>query len=127
MTSLVDVLANRVLRERVADALGAEAIWPSVVGADDQVARAEAMRRLDAWLEVSSSNNSGVLSASWRVPSPALAQQVVRTFVEKFCGVHLRVHGVEGSQEFFAAQQALLRNRLNETAEALRQAKSGWI
>src|SRR5207244_2388859 len=51
ITSVVDLLASRGLRERVLDAVGVAAIVPSAGDEDDALARAQAIRRLDKWIE----------------------------------------------------------------------------
>src|SRR5437667_2351417 len=61
MTSVVDLLASRSLREQVIDAVGVAAILPAAASREeDPTARADAIRQLDTWIDVSSSKNSGV-------------------------------------------------------------------
>lgn len=123
MSSVVDLLASRALREHVVDIVGAAAIVPSASD-DDAIARGDAVRQLDSWIEVSSSKNSGVVSVRSQAPSAELAQQMVEAFVVGFREMHLRVHRIEGSHEFFAAQEKPLRERLEQAIVELREVKN---
>jgi uncharacterized protein involved in exopolysaccharide biosynthesis len=124
MSSVVDLLASRSLREEVIDAVGREAILGSETADDDPRARANAIRKLDSWIDVTSSKNSGVVTVSSEAPSPELAQRIVQAFVDAFRVLHLRVHRIAGTQEFFASQEKQLRERLDKAMQELWQAKN---
>jgi uncharacterized protein involved in exopolysaccharide biosynthesis len=124
MSSVVDLLASRSLRERVVEVVGVAAIIPSATDPDDALTRADSVRQLDRWIEVSSTKNSGVVGVSSQAPSAELAQQIVEAFVEAFRDLHLRVHRIEGSQDFFTAQEQPLRARLEKATQELREAKN---
>ncbi len=124
MSSVVDLLASQTLREQVVEVVGVAAIIPSVTDGGDPLARADAIRQLDGWIEISSAKTSGVVSVRSQAPSAELAQRIVNTFVAAFRDLHLRVHRIEGSQEFFAAQEQPLRERLDKASQELRAAKN---
>lgn len=86
--------------------------------------REEAIIKLERNLSVAAERQATLIVVRYHAASPQLAQKVCQAVVDAARQEHMRVHRNEESRPFFAEQQERLRQRLDESLEALRDAKN---
>lgn len=136
--SEIEILRSQALAEKVVDSIGHEAIlktagfldklrdadifWGNTSAARRE--RAKAIHMLDRGLQIDGRKNSSIISISYKSTSPELAHQVVSRLVDYYLEKHISVHRTIGSEEFFVKQVTLLRSKLAEAEESLRDLKN---
>jgi capsular exopolysaccharide synthesis family protein len=136
--SEIEILRSQALAEKVVDSLGHQAIlktaglfdklrdadifWGQTDAAQRE--RAKAIHMLDRGLEVEGQKNSSIISISYKSTSQELAHQVVSRLVDYYLEKHISVHRTIGSEEFFVKQVDLLRSKLAEAEENLKDLKN---
>lgn len=144
INSLVEVLQNRTLLERVVDA-----VHPSVILSGQERAPAETqtaatfnpLGSLKAWvqsltaprlddreravialaydLSVEPIKKSSVLRVAYETESPEVAQRVVAQVVEYFLEQHIQLNRTRGAQQFLTDQAEHYRRQLTASEERL--------
>lgn len=150
--SVLDLLAARILFERVVDEVGPERIldWPSESEAssfafmenlqaplralhDQMVAykladplseREEAIKEIADSVQVSSEPDSNVVSIVVRAHDPKQAQVIAESYVDNFQQLHMSAHRSAGSFEFFESQSQVVKQQLDAAIDRLRDAKN---
>ena len=72
----------------------------------------EAIKHLSKHLGLSHAKKSSIISISYQAQTPELAQTIVSRLVDQARETHMRVNRTDGSLEFFAAQVAMLRDKV---------------
>lgn len=86
--------------------------------------REEAIQDVLKHIVVDAERKSNVVSVQYDCDSPALAQAIVSSVIGQYKEEHARIHKTEGSKRFFGEQLTTLQNRVKDTSEALRKAKT---
>ena len=110
INSLVEVLGSRAIVEKVADALGPDALFGST--AATAVAHERAILQLRARIAVTPVRKSNVIGIACEGPSPEWAQMVVAKLMDVYQVEHIRLNRPYGSLEFFTEQAARLDREL---------------
>jgi len=139
INSIIDLLSSRFLVEKVVDSIGPAAILgtgparpyeekggkgeeaPLQLTMDD---RYSAIALLSKKLEVELVKKSNTVSIKYEGPSPAIAQDVVKRLLDFYLVRHTQVHRTPGAAKFMSEQTSRLRQQLEQTEEALRDAKN---
>ena len=85
--------------------------------------REKAVRHIERDLKVSAQRKSNVVSINYVAKTPLLAQTVVEEILQSYRHRHNQIHQTKGSQSFFKNQKALLRQRVEDCANAVKAAK----
>lgn len=72
-------------------------------------------------------NNSDVIQIIFKHPNPEVAQPVLAQVISVYLERHAQIHQPEGADEFLTKETDSLRQRLQETEEALRAAKTNLV
>src|SRR5690606_27861115 len=75
--ALVSVLRSRMLAEAVVDELQLPSRW-------DGVSRSQAVRRLQENVTIDVNDRDGIVTVKFKDPNPALARDVVQTYITQF-------------------------------------------
>jgi uncharacterized protein involved in exopolysaccharide biosynthesis len=86
--------------------------------------REEAIITVERNLSIGGERQATVIVLQYDAKSPQLAQTVCQAIVDVVRQEYIRVHRSEQSNPFFAEQQRLLRDQLDKSLEALRDAKN---
>lgn len=136
INSVLDVVHSRVILEQVVDKIGPQRILygtradakTTEAGAagvfDKSPLREKAVRALEKTVDVKHTKKSSVITIGCKASSPELARDIVTEILNAFHVLHLKVNRTEGSHEFFSAQTALLKSKLDKAVAALRDAKN---
>lgn len=140
-----ELLASRLLAERVVDKFGPNVILEKPVKQDDGFSPSKMLSGLDQYnlnplrvyslrdkavkslrksLGVASTNKTSIVTVSYESEDPKLSRDVIEAVLESARHEHLQTHRTHGSQEFFVEQSALLRENLTELEEQLRDLKT---
>jgi uncharacterized protein involved in exopolysaccharide biosynthesis len=145
MNSLVEVLQNRTLLERVVDAVGAEVIlsgepatpgpaqsaapsfdpvdslrsWVQSITAPRLDNRERAVIALGRDLAAEPIKKSSVLRVSYETSNPEVAQQIVGKVVEYFLEQHIQLNRTRGAQQFLVEQADRYRQQLTDSEQQL--------
>ncbi len=150
--SVMDLLAARVLFERVVDEIGPERVldWPKESDSDSSAflknlkaplanlreqlvaykladpmsEREEAIKELSESVNVSSEPDSNVVSVAVRAHDPEQARVLAASFVDNFRQLHMLAHRSAGSFEFFESQSKVVKQQLDAAIDRLRDAKN---
>jgi len=151
MNSEVSILRSRELTEELVDKLGAALLaegmpdgrsstnaWhlrarlrQLVPGFDaapksrhQESLRNTAIKKLGEAIKVEAVDRSGVINIACTLGNPTIAQRVVRELISLYSSRHVAAYSRPGSLEFFQAQTADCRQRLQRADDALRRAKN---
>lgn len=151
INTVAEVLSNQSLADAVVDTLGTERLLHDEAGLQKtygdagvlgrarlQLARfLQAIRRsgrgtdqekargvVTKGLGVYATPRSSIISISARAATPELARDIAATMVDQYLEQHLEMHRTTGSEEFFAEQADVLRQRLADAEAELRAAKN---
>lgn len=150
--SAIDLITSRGVRSIVVDKLGPELILEGVPPGSGEAApsnafadavfgtlgkvmkalksidpvseREEALIKLGESLVVDAERDSSIITISYSTKTPAAAQQILTALIDTYQNEHLRVHRNSGTRAFFQEQEELLQKQLDESLEALREAKT---
>lgn len=122
INSVIEILRNRVLMEKVIDTVGAAKLfgYPE----DEDVSRENTLRLVKNSLDVEAVRKSNVIQVTYDAPSPELAQEVCNLFIEYFLDDYIRLNRTPGGDKFLADQTAQIRERLTQKEEELRKLKN---
>ncbi|MEM9411269.1 MAG: hypothetical protein AAGA30_09165 [Planctomycetota bacterium] len=84
----------------------------------------EAVQEVLKHMVVEAERKSNVVSVIYDTESPALAQAVVRAIIDQYKSEHGRIHKTEGSKKFFSEQLQKLKDRVDQSSDELRNAKT---
>jgi uncharacterized protein involved in exopolysaccharide biosynthesis len=87
-------------------------------------AEEDAVIKVERSLSVTSERQATILVVKYKASSPQLARTVCQAVVDVGLHEHMRVHRNEESAPFFTQQQERLREQLDRSLEALRNAKN---
>jgi uncharacterized protein involved in exopolysaccharide biosynthesis len=150
--SVIDIMGSRVVVEGTVDLLGPKVVLGDepLPGSDDDSKknplvqsfkstfgsllklvkqidpisdREEAVQEIIEHMQVGAERKSNVVSLRYDTDSPELAQAVVQSMIDQYKVTHSRIHTTEGSRSFFGNQLVQLKDRVEETSEALRVSK----
>lgn len=144
MRSVVALLENRSLFERVVDAIGTEKILendlktapvdiaigsvmatlPNFGPKSEKAERENAVRALMSSIAINHANKSHVITAVYRSRSAARAQEVLQAYTTAAMQLHREANRNPSSYEFFVEQEALLKDRVLEATKAVRDVKN---
>lgn len=110
--ALVSVLRSRMLAEAVVDELQLPSRW-------DGVSRSQAVRRLQENVTIDVNDRDGIVTVKFKDPNPALARDVVQTYITQFEAVARQLVADEAQRATAAAEQ-----RLSAVAADLRAAEA---
>lgn len=140
INSLVEVLQNRTLMERVVDAVGPTVILSGESKAGGAAAsnllrelksrlskmiapriddRERAMLALTEELYIEPIKKSNILRVSYDSPSPEVAQKVVSSLVGFFLEQHIQLNRTQGAHEFLAEQTDYYQKQLTAAEQRL--------
>ena len=143
----VGVMQSREILDRVVDQIGSDVVLSGkprtqddkpdsflrtmlgnvtrVLGNLDPVPENEkATKALAEGVYISSQTDSSVVQIAYTTKSPEVAQQVVANWVENYIAQHAKANYTEGSFQFFADQNELLRTRLDQARQNLETLKN---
>jgi len=138
INSVLEMLRNRAILEKVVDAIGP----PRILGYEGEAAppdplpirllrnldpvddRERAVNRLEQDLDVAAIKKSNILLVSFKAGSPKLAQECVSTLINEYLNRHAEFNRTHGSYEFFVTQSELLKQQMDEAYNELRDAKN---
>ena len=83
-----------------------------------------AVTRLQNSLHVAVARTSSVIDVEFSARSPQLAQQILQEFLDRHEQEYVQANRTEGTLNFFSAQSAELKKRLDDATERLRTAKN---
>jgi polysaccharide biosynthesis protein PslE len=86
--------------------------------------REDAIVEIERHLGVDAERESTLIVLVYDAKSPQLAQLVCNKIVDVYQREHIRIHRNEDSRPFFAGQQEVLRKQLDDSLEAVRNAKN---
>lgn len=86
--------------------------------------RDQVIRTLMKNLDIETQKNSNIISISYKADDPELAQSVVNKLISLYLEKHINVHRTAGSDDFFKQQSNLLRAKLAQAEEDLRDLKN---
>lgn len=154
INSIVEILRSRGLHEQVVDSFGAAVILdgPAAAAAESSRAgnglssgaatevraslaslgpdstpgseRERAVERLAKELVVEPVKRSDVIHLQYEAGSPEFAQRVLQKLVDLYLDRHRELHRTPGAHQFFSDQAEKTRERLEQTAEELRELKN---
>src|SRR5690606_11668697 len=110
--ALVSVLRSRMLAEAVVDELQLPSRW-------DGVSRSQAVRRLQENVTIDVNDRDGIVTVKFKDPNPALARDVVQTYITQFEAVARQLVADEAQRATAAAEP-----RLSAVAADLRAAEA---
>ena len=87
-------------------------------------ARDKAVKTFHKNFGVLAGKKTNILSISYQSKSPQLSRNILEAVIKLTHDEHLRMHRIQGSQEFFVYQSDLLRKNLEKLEEDLRDLKS---
>ena len=137
INSVIEVIKNRVLLEKVVDRvgpgviLGKEPYQPGARPAADPNAapsreiddRYRAVVKLSEKIEAEAVKKSNIVQIGFEGPSPEVSQAVVSSLVEFYLEEHARINRTPGAHKFLAEQADRLRGELTRSEESLRALK----
>src|SRR5262249_55328815 len=109
INSVVELLESRAVLESVVARLTPETLLAASRPANDDLARDEAVLRVQRSTRIYAVRNTHVVTVHCEAKSPELAQRIVQAHVDAFHELHAKVNTTSGSKEFFAAQDATLQ------------------
>lgn len=136
VNSIVEVLKSRGLAEQVVAKLGPGKILGGTAAPPDAAiptetenraqvkVREKAVTALLNSIHVYSPRKSTVIDIHYEADSPEAAQEILSTLIGIYLEEHARINRTEWSGDFFTQQSALLKQRLEESTAALRDAKN---
>ena len=146
VNAVADLLDSRLIAEMVVEHFGEQAILgesSSSDGLGSQVRRKlsalddynlnplqvfslrdKAIETFQENFSVLAMKTSSVLTLTYEAEDPQDAQEVLSFVLKTAMDEHLRIHRTQGSQEFFVAQERLLRESLSELEMELRDKKN---
>ncbi|MFV2067865.1 MAG: GumC family protein, partial [Pirellulales bacterium] len=116
--SIIEVMRNRELVERVIEQIGFESHVTSESG------REKAITSLMEEIHVWSPRQTTVIGIEAKARSPERARDVVKTLVEVYLDEHVHLNQTPHAYEFIDQRTKLLRDELGTASQALRDAKS---
>jgi uncharacterized protein involved in exopolysaccharide biosynthesis len=121
LNSEVELLNSQDLLRKVALATGLEGRGRSSTDPTsvDEVAVAQAIRRLHSKLNVEPLRKTNVISVTYESSDPELAAQVLKTLASLYVEKHLEVHRPSGEFKFFDQQTEQYRTGLKSAEERL--------
>jgi capsular exopolysaccharide synthesis family protein len=134
--SELDILQSRALAEQVVDSIGYQKFlrplaflsFLSFGNGSDQDGqlrqRDQVVRTLMKNLDIETQKNSNIISINYKADDPELAQAVVNKLISFYLEKHINVHRTAGSDDFFKQQSNLLRAKLAQGEENLRDLKN---
>jgi polysaccharide biosynthesis protein PslE len=141
MHAVEELLASRLLAEKMVDQFGPDVILekrPGKKPLNERLAwlndynlnplrvyslRDKAIKAVRKNLGVSAGKKSNVLSVSYESGDPQLAHDVLEALLAAAREEHIKVHRTTGSQAFFESQRELLRADLLQQEQKLREFK----
>ncbi|QDT35895.1 GumC family protein [Stratiformator vulcanicus] len=156
VTSVLDLLESRSVREVVVETVGADVILKkrqlpqsvlSQAAQQDQtpeqlatlvqaqraavepspMVREKAIRQLGDDISVSKTKKSNVIAVSCFAESPELAKLLLTLFLDEFRSQYLAAHQTAGSLEFFEEQTDLIGKQFEAADLELQQARNGLV
>lgn len=144
MRSIVTLLESRLLFERVVDALGPEKIFendlktapldiavgsvmamiPQFGAKSEKIEREKAIRLLMKSIALDHAKKSHVVTASYKSRSAERAQEVLRAYTTAAMQQHLDANRNPNSFDFFLEQESILKERVREANQAVRDVKN---
>jgi uncharacterized protein involved in exopolysaccharide biosynthesis len=122
INSLVELLGSRAIVEKVADALGPDALFGSA--APSALDRERAILQLRARIAVTPARKSNIIGITCEGPSPEWAQKVLAQLMDVYQVEHIRLNRPYGSLDFFTEQAARLGRELARKEKDLGDLKS---
>ena len=139
-----ELLASRLLAEKVVDQFGPEVILekpssPSGFSLSQSLSalnaynlnplrvysvRDKAIKAMRKNLSVSAANKTSIVTVSYESEDPALSQEVLDALLGYAREEHLQTHRAHGSQAFFVEQSEKLRAELSQLEQQLRDLKT---
>ena len=154
LNSLLEILNNRSLLDRVVDALGAGNVLRGrlpagdlVTGAQDQSPNSpgekrepgviaeessrsrvhqRAVAKLEKNVKIFVPKKTSTIVVRGQAESPELAQRIVGTLVSLYLDEHLRVYHTAGSYQFFVEQSDLWDKNWRDAVQKLNGVKDQW-
>ncbi len=144
MRSVIALLESRGLIERVVDQLGTDIIFeedlktspldalissvnamiPEFGPKSDLVEREKAIRELSKAIKIDHAKKSHVVTISYKSRSAERAKEVLAAYTTAAQKQHLDANRNPNSHEFFVAQESLLKQRVLEATQAVRDEKN---
>ncbi|MCA9144159.1 MAG: hypothetical protein KDB05_15285 [Planctomycetales bacterium] len=146
MRSVVTLLESRLLFERVVDAMGTEKIFendlktapldiaigsvmamiPEFGPKSEKIEREKAIRLLMKSIKLDHAKKSHVVTAVYKSRSAERAQEVLKAYTTAAMQQHVEANRNPSSFEFFVEQEALLKQRVLEATQAVRDVKNEY-
>jgi uncharacterized protein involved in exopolysaccharide biosynthesis len=136
INSEIEILKGQFLIEKVVSALGPTTIYESLQNTKkglmsrffnprdvDESPLEKAVLRLQKDLEVEGVKKSDVIDIQFAHTNPHMAASVVNTLVNFYLDHHVNVHKNPQSYTFFKEQAQMLKNRLKQAEENLKEFK----
>ncbi|MDT3680713.1 MAG: hypothetical protein ROZ64_18000 [Burkholderiaceae bacterium] len=122
----IELLAGRSLAERVVDAVGYDRLYADLAGheVDKDAARMVAVARLMKYLTVTPGQRSSIISLRFRHEDRELAARVPNLVGQLYVDRYLGVEKDSKADAFFEDQLHTLRQKLNESEQALESFRS---
>lgn len=97
----------------------------SQLGSIDPISENEAaVRALEKGFSISAPSKSSLVTVEYKAKTPALAQEVVQTWVTTYLQHNAKVHRTAGTYTFLSEQDAVLRKQLQNVHSEIKAAKS---
>jgi uncharacterized protein involved in exopolysaccharide biosynthesis len=146
MRSVVTLLESRLLFERVVDELGPEAIFendlktspldmaissvmvliPEFGSKSEKIEREKAIRLLMKSITLDHAKKSHVVTAIYKSRTAERAQEILTAYTNAAMQLHLDANRNPGSFQFFAKQEVMLKDKVLEATQAVRDLKNQY-
>lgn len=136
INSIRDMLSSRGIFEKIVDRIGPEVVLGDAPLTDEvkpveesserdylNSPRQKAIKALIEDTAIISTRKSSVLMLKAEASSPALAQRILKEYLEVYQVMHTNAHQTPESNNFFEEQSRLLRGQWKESMKALQIAK----
>jgi len=120
ISSEVEILTSWDLAVQVAEAIGPERLLHSKVAPSKEAAAASVSKEL----KVTARSGTSIIYVAYQNRDPQLATLVLNELLNRYFIKHLEVHRSAGAFDFVSQQSDQVRARLNQTEDALKEAKA---
>jgi uncharacterized protein involved in exopolysaccharide biosynthesis len=120
----LEILTSRDLKDEVITALGLEQIYPEITETDSVrlTPMDRAIVKFEKSLNVRSVNDSAVVHLYFYHEDPAIAKEVLDTFIKHFIEKHVKIYG-ESRAKFLEERLAGYSHELNDSSRLLMEYK----